>query len=871
MNPMCPLQSQEAGFTGTFRLRPAASVVLSMFGLLSCANSNAADPVAAPPGKQTEFNTIFLQVDPKQDVDIARISHGNVVTPGTYVADIWVNDTRVAHEDVRFNAAPDGGNARACLTRIALERYGLDFAKVAVDNKDAANIGPDTCIDIGALIPAANTDFDFSEQKLDIWIPQKYMRNTARGYVPPELWDNGVNAAYLSYNASAYHVDSEGMHSQQEYLGLSAGVNLGGWHLRSQSTITANTGQSTQFEDIATYLQHDVPKLRAQAIFGESQTTGDVFDSFAFRGAQLATDDRMLPESLRGYAPVVRGIAATNAQVTVRQNNQVIYETTVSPGPFEIKDLYATGYGGNLDVTVTEADGRTKQFTVPYASVAQLLRPGTTRFALTAGQLRDDSLQTEPGFAQFTIQHGITNVVTLYGGVIGSSGYAAVNIGVALNTKLGAFAADVTGAHTDVPGVSSLQGESLHISYSKIVDATNSNISLGAYRYSSSKYLDFTDAAHVRDYAMHGRGVDMTDREKGRFQLTLNQPFKDYGTLYASVSSETYWNRPGTDLFYQIGYTSSFKYGTYSVSASRTRDANGDMSNEVMLSASIPLGHSQHAPQLTTNLTLGNHDSSNLQANISGTAGDQSQYGYNVYGAVADGSSSSVNASAGASGTWRGPFAQVNASASGGSHSSQVSAGVSGSIVAHPGGVTLAQTVGDTFAVVEAKGAQGAGVSTAPGIKVDSRGYAVVPYLTPYGMNIIDLDPKGTSTDVEFESTSERTAPHLGSIVMLKYKTVTGRAALIRAPQLGGEPLPFGADVLDQNGRIIGTVAQDSRVFVRGVEDSGTIVVKWGDGAHQCSIRYMLPTRTKESDAMTAYDSVESHCVAPPASTNATH
>ncbi|MCT6957964.1 fimbria/pilus outer membrane usher protein, partial [Salmonella enterica] len=84
----------------------------------------------------------------------------------------------------------------------------------------------------------------------------------------------------------------------------------------------------------------------------------------------------MLPDSMRGYAPTVRGVAETNAKVTVRQNGVVLYETTVAPGPFTISDLYATGYGGDLAVTVTEADGRVRSFAVPYASVPQLLRPG---------------------------------------------------------------------------------------------------------------------------------------------------------------------------------------------------------------------------------------------------------------------------------------------------------------------------------------------------------------------------------------------------------------------------------------------------------------------------------------------------------------
>jgi outer membrane usher protein len=826
--------------------------------MLGCAR--AIDAVASPSAQPEQFDTIFLQTDRQQAVDVARLSKGDVVTPGTYVVDVWVNGVRAARDELRFDAAPAGGDARACLTRVALEKYGVDFAKVAVDNKNLANSGTDACIDASTVIPGAQVDFDFEEQKLSLSVPQKYMRNTARGYVPPELWDDGVNAAFLNYNASAYRVDGDAMRSQQEYLGLNAGVNLGGWHFRHQSSITAATGQPTQFDDIATYVQHDVPKLRAQATFGEAQTTGDVFDSVAFRGVQLATDDRMLPESLRGYAPVVRGIADSNARITVRQNGQVIYETTVPPGPFEINDLNATGYGGNLDVTVTEADGRTKQFSVPYASVPQLLRPGTTRFALTAGQLRDDSLQTKPGFAQFTLQHGITNSVTLYGGAIAATGYAAVNFGAALNTKYGALASDVSVARTEVPGYSTAQGYSLHIGYSKLVDATDTNISLGAYRFSSANYLSFADAARVRDYAMNGGDLDTTDRQRGRLQLTLNQSLKGHGSIYANVSSQTYWNRSGRDLFYQLGYSNSFKYGTYSVSASRTRDTNGEMSNEIMLSTAIPLGHSQHAPQLTTNLNLGG-DASSLQTNVSGTAGDHSQYSYNVYGTASEGSSSPGDVTGGASGTWRAPYAQVNASASGGAHSSQVSVGVSGSVVAHPGGVTLSQTVGDTFAVIEAKGAEGASVLNATGVKVDSHGYAVVPYLTPYGMNTVDLDPKGTSTDVEFESTSEQAAPHLGSVVMLKYKTATGRAALIRAPQLSGEPLPFAADVIDQNGRTVGTVAQDSRIFVRGVEDSGTLVVKWGEQGRQCSIRYTLPVKAKKGDVVEAYDSVESHCV----------
>ncbi len=47
-----------------------------------------------------------------------------------------------------------------------------------------------------------------------------------------------------------------------------------------------------------------------------------------------------LPDSLKGFAPVVRGIAKSNAQITIKQNGYAIYQTYVSPGAFEISDTF---------------------------------------------------------------------------------------------------------------------------------------------------------------------------------------------------------------------------------------------------------------------------------------------------------------------------------------------------------------------------------------------------------------------------------------------------------------------------------------------------------------------------------------------------
>ncbi|OZI77691.1 fimbria/pilus outer membrane usher protein [Bordetella genomosp. 12] len=840
------------------RLYPSVATVVSACLLVGGVQAAEVATVPAPEADPAvvTFDESFLRVDSAQHVDVTRFARGNPVSPGVYSVDIFVNDERVARQPVRFQANRAGAGSQPCLTRTLLDTLGVDFSKVPSGNT-AASVGE--CVDLARAVPGAKVDFDFSDQQLMLTVPQMYMRNTVRGYVPPELWQDGVTAGFVSYNANTYHTSGSGFSSTQNYLGLNAGFNLGGWRLRHQSSLTQSSGNSSHFDNYATYLQHDVTALKSQVTLGDGATTGDVFDSVQFRGVQIASEDRMLPDSQRGYAPVVRGTADSNARVTIRQNNQVIYETSVSPGPFEIRDLYATGYGGNLDVTVTEAGGRTKTFTVPFASVTQSLRQGVTRFSGTAGQLRNLGFDHKPKFGQFTVQHGLSNMWTLYGGGVGSSGYASANLGVAANTSLGAVSVDVTGAQTHVPGQSTMRGTSWRLGYNKFIDPTNTNIALAAYRYSTENYLSLTDASWVRELARRNEDIRSRYRQKNRLQLTLNQNFKYGGSVFVSASAQQYWNRGGSDTFYQAGYTDSFKYGSYSLSAGRTRSWDGTMSNQFMVSLSIPLGRTQHAPMLSTSLSRSGGDTQ-MQTSLSGSLGETNEYSYNAYGTYASGNASH-STDAGVSGTYRAPYAQITASGSSGRDTNQVSAGISGSIVAHPGGVTLSQMVGDTFGVVEAPGAEGARVLSAPGVEINSSGYAVVPYLTPYGSNMVDIDPKGTSTEVEFESTSEEAVPRLGSVVMLKYKMVSGRAALIRAPLANDAPLPFGADVVDEKGVSVGVVAQDSQIFARGLEPKGSLFVKWGQGSHkQCRIDYQLPQDKPQSRA--AYLSLQLQCVA---------
>ncbi|MFO6427221.1 fimbria/pilus outer membrane usher protein [Escherichia coli] len=126
--------------------------------------------------------------------------------------------------------------------------------------------------------------------------------------------------------------------------------------IAQQFDVDRSSGQTAEWKNLSSYLQRAVIPLKGELTVGDDYTAGDFFDSVSFRGVQLASDDNMLPDSLKGFAPVVRGIAKSNAQITIKQNGYTIYRTYVSPH-IEISDLSSTSSSGDLFVEIKEADG----------------------------------------------------------------------------------------------------------------------------------------------------------------------------------------------------------------------------------------------------------------------------------------------------------------------------------------------------------------------------------------------------------------------------------------------------------------------------------------------------------------------------------
>ncbi|MGH8161913.1 MAG: fimbria/pilus outer membrane usher protein, partial [Gammaproteobacteria bacterium] len=664
----------------------AFAIALSAIG----GNLFAGTAHATGASASVSFNRNMLSGNSARELDLARFEKGVEVLPGMYNVDLYLNKQWVGRLDVRFAAPNPDANAVPCLTAGMIKRMGLEIQ--AADAAAKLN-RPGACLQLAALIPGAQMQFDQSDLRLDASVPQAALGDKPRGYVDPSSWTAGVPAFLLNYRFNAYHNANQGQGQTSAFLGLDSGLNLGLWRLRQRGTANWTSGQNGEpsqysWQNIEVYARRALPGIKSELTLGDSYTDGAVFDSFALRGAQLGTDDRMRPQSRRGYAPLIRGVAATNAKVTVRQNGVVIYQTTVPPGPFVINDLYPTGYGGSLQVTVTEANGSRHSYAVPYASVAQLVRPGVTRFDLDAGQLRDLPYGSHPKVFQGAIQHGFGNRFTGYAGIQGAEGYAAALLGGAFNTRVGAFALDITEARAEVPGYGTHSGQSLRLTWSKLVPETRTAFSVAAYRYSTSGFLDLTEAAIAREYA--GRGLDpfqyqpapvsVNDtsfippgrlHQRNRFTLSLSQPLGQRGgSIYGNVSYSDYWNSGSSNTLFQLGYSNHFHGLSYGISVARTRDPVAGFVNAIHLNFSLPLGSGPGAPTFMANL---NHDSQgNMQeqAAVNASLGQYNQFNWGAtvsHDNDGGGTAASVNAG------YRGSYAEFGASYGKGEGYSQAS------------------------------------------------------------------------------------------------------------------------------------------------------------------------------------------------------
>lgn len=831
------------------------------------------------------FNPAFIEQSAKGDTvaDLSAFTNNaDGQMPGKYLVDITVNNSSVDHREVEFYAdknSKDNNDSGLlpCLSLDDLKKYGVKIdaipalakqARTAAD-KDAPTEAK-SCVDFLQDIPSSSAAFDFNKQLLELTFPQAVLSQSVRGYVDPQLWDDGIPAFLLDYNFTGANGENknggESVRDDSYYLSLRSGFNFGPWRFRDYTTWNDNNGER-HWQNVNSYLQRSIISLKSQLTLGDGYSNGDVFDSVQYRGVQLASDDSMLPDSMQGFAPVVRGIAKTNAQVTITQNGYTIYQSYVSPGPFEITDLYASSGSGDLSVVVKEEDGSEQKFVQPYASVPLLQREGRLKYSVTAGQFRSGYGSDSPDFGQVSLIRGFARGITVYGGLQGTDNYQALALGIGKNMgDWGAVSFDVTQAKTQLPNDVSDTGQSYRFLYSKSFAGTDTDFRLLGYRYSTKGFYTLDESVDLNSDDNDSNDFDIHNHKRSEVQGSINQTLPEgWGSFYFTGSIQDYWGASGKEQTLQFGYNNSWSGITYSLSLSDNYTPDEPTDRQISLNVSIPLDRWLKNAWATYDMNTSSHGATQQQMGLSGTL-DDDKFNYSVNQSLPNQDDSG---SGNTSMSYKGSRGNSNLGYSYSDSSRRWNYGLEGGVVVHSGGVTLAQPLGDTVTLIAAPGADNVNVVNQTGVSTDSRGYAVVPNTTAYRRNRIGLDTTTLGANVEMQESAKDVIPTRGAVVLAKFNTRVGYRVMMNILRGDDKPVPFGATV-----SLVGEEPEDSKstrdeadtgivgemgsTYLSGLPEKGQLIAQWGkEAGQQCRVNYQLT----EQQLKSALPTLSGRCV----------
>ncbi len=767
-----------------------------------------------------KFDASFLKNSNEDEISLDFIDR-HIIPPGIYVFDIYINNEYKKTASVNFyNTGDDSKGTAPCLDENLLLSLGI--------NENVFNKKVDNCLDEN-ILKRWTYKYDVYQQTLYLDIPETDLDKIVDGVAPKSVWDDGITAAFLSYNSNISTIKNKFNHNERNraYFDIKPGFNLGEWRFRNRTYYDYSNDKKSQWRNISNYAERGIKELDSKITIGDFITSSEIFNGINLRGVTLSTDEAMIPARLSSNSPVIRATAKTQAFVEVEYNGYIIYSTTVDAGVFEIKDLPYMGSNGIYKLIINESDGSRNIITIPFNQAPIALKEGFSKYDINIGRYRlTESKETGPEILQGSYVYGLRNNVTIYTGFQYSNIYESYIAGVSLGLGyLGSVSFDSTFANAKIKNqhgtIEDNNGSSISLKYAKDFYSTGTNISLINNTYNSKYYKTLNES--YESYESYDLGLGEPTNRRNLTTIRIQQSLNEYSGFNLSYNYEQYWD--GSNYQYiDLNYNANFKGVNYSIGYNEYK--NDNYKTNRMLTASIRIPFWFDNNRVSTNYKFSNGSSGSKTHNLglSGSALNNSlswninqKYNNNTY------------YGASGNGTLRHQYGTFGIGASTDRYNNAYNATIGGGMLLSKHGLTFGHEISDSAAVIVAPGASNLDVSGKIGVRTNSRGYALVTGLQPYRENTISLNPLNMPDDVEILQTDIKVVPTSGAIVESSYKTSQGRKSIVKIMRSTNKNVPFGSVVsLRNKNDTAGIVGENGEVFLSGMPESGVIDVKWG-------------------------------------------
>ncbi|NBN76352.1 fimbria/pilus outer membrane usher protein [Proteus sp. G2615] len=684
---------------------------------------------------------------------------------------------------------------------------GIDSDFYKIDKKNKGSI----------LLSDLSIDFKyhFSNQKLNLIIPQKALIKTTDYIANEQNWDDGITALFTQYS---YWIKYHQKKSIEQKLNLYSGINMGAWRVRGQSRFDW-TKDRYQSKLSSIYAYRQINSFSSIFYGGNFSPTTRILPTDKIIGFQLISNNLISSNTLYANKPIIEGMADTEAQVVIRQGDKVIYETTVPPGPFIINSLPVLR-SGKLTLEIKEEDGRIKTSIHYFTSLPNQLNKGSYQYNLIAGTLPNNNHKENSTFLLSEFSYGLSQKITSYSAIKKRDNHMNYLSGLSLDLGI------LGGLATDLSYENSKNKLKYQFLYQKSM--------LKTQIYFTSKISFY----HYLDNFQKNDGV------KRNYSFSLSKNFSNLGYLSFQYQEKIY-RKISKDFGLSTSLSSSINKINYNLKYDFKKNKS-IFDHSFSLNLHIPLGNNSDHNHWFNNQTnyQGNKKHYINTTNIGGSLLNHN-LGYSLnyqhtYDEKRKFNQFSTNA------RYQNNYQSYTFNANKMEDNYNYNISINGGIVLHSNGITLTPRLGRTFALINTQGISGIKTSLSSKMETDFFGNLVLNNITPYRINNIKLNATTLPQKAETEVYSKNIIPTLGAVSKITFPIKIGYRIIFKSTT----PLPFASvvTVLDTEDNITshGLVSENNIIFLSGVTESGLVKVRWEEDK-QCQFNYEIDDNEKNA------------------------
>lgn len=678
----------------------------------------------------------------------------------------------------------DGPHLRSPVA--TLRDLGLDPTLFDVASRDSFDLD---------AVPGLHYTYDAQHQRLDLQLGDRLrhpLQLQGRSVRPAER-AAGSRGLVLNYDMHAQAGSARALNSLTEVRWFDG------------NGVLTNTGAAVLMGGERGYVRYDTTWTRSDPDRLSTLEVGDFITpslswsrSLRLVGLQWRRNFSLRPDLLTYPVASYGGSAVVPSSVSLYVNGIRQFQSNVTNGPFQIRDIAGVNGAGQASIVTEDALGRIVSATVPLYIDTRLLDAGLTDYAVSFGVPRHGFGLESFDYARSPVlagsfRRGLNDALTLEAHGEARAGLLNAGTGTLLRMGQAGVASVAIAGSTGRGrgGQGTLGYQYVAPRFSLDMAATRASI-----RYADSGTLEGTPIVRASDHVTLGMAL-----ARGTSVSASYVGYKVSGQPAARVAS--------------LNLSTYLGFGVHA-NLSAFRDLRKAEARGLLATLSVALGD-----HIGANATSGTQNGMRTRSVSAASAPDAAGgVGWNLQ-------QGSFGAQTYAQGQleYLGRAGEVRASVLDVSAGRNTSIDVNGALVAMDGAVLATRRIGRGFALVTT------GVPDLPVLqehrligRTDGSGRLLVPDLMPYTRNDISIDVAELPADMRVASTTQSVVPQQFAGVAAHFALERYAAATVIVLGADGRPLPPGTPV-QLLGGMRSVIGYDGVVFVDGLKADNQLLV----------------------------------------------